>query len=405
MKTIFVQIASYRDPELLRTIQSCLKQAKHPERLTFGILNQYDDDTKNIVNDFKTYPNFTIKEQDWRDSRGVGIARYICNSLYQGEDFTLQIDSHMRFKKNWDEDLIDEWQKCEHPKAVLSSYPPEFYYSDSKEEVYIDLPPSLLVVRSFDLGYIPVFKSVTVPTTINKPYKANFCCGGFLFTIGSVCKEVPYCREICFTGEEIVHSVRLFTHGYKMYTPHEWSIYHLYKRPKSHRFWNDFTSDKKLESIYVNMNQISSKWVKDSLANQHTELWGSSAALKDFENYSGINFQAKVLHPDQLSGIEPPYATTNDWIETVSPIKLIPLSITIDTSPYDMSLDYDFWYFGLHDQDGQELVRDDITRSDWNTTLITINKEYPLRRKPAQYTIWPHSRSRGWLEKKVFDLT
>jgi hypothetical protein len=38
---IFVQIASYRDPELEPTIQSCLENAKYPENIVFAICRQY----------------------------------------------------------------------------------------------------------------------------------------------------------------------------------------------------------------------------------------------------------------------------------------------------------------------------------------------------------------------------
>jgi hypothetical protein len=41
---IFVQIASYRDPELLPTIKECISKAKYPERLTFGICWQHSED-------------------------------------------------------------------------------------------------------------------------------------------------------------------------------------------------------------------------------------------------------------------------------------------------------------------------------------------------------------------------
>ena len=38
---IFIQIASYRDPQLIPTIKDCLSNAKHPENLVFGICRQY----------------------------------------------------------------------------------------------------------------------------------------------------------------------------------------------------------------------------------------------------------------------------------------------------------------------------------------------------------------------------
>ena len=37
MNRIFVQIASYRDPELVPTIKSMLENAKKPKNLRFGI--------------------------------------------------------------------------------------------------------------------------------------------------------------------------------------------------------------------------------------------------------------------------------------------------------------------------------------------------------------------------------
>jgi hypothetical protein len=38
---IFIQIASYRDPELLSTINHCLSRAKYPENLVFSIAWQH----------------------------------------------------------------------------------------------------------------------------------------------------------------------------------------------------------------------------------------------------------------------------------------------------------------------------------------------------------------------------
>ena len=42
MNTIFVQIASYRDMELIPTIEDALEQAEFPENITFGVCWQYE---------------------------------------------------------------------------------------------------------------------------------------------------------------------------------------------------------------------------------------------------------------------------------------------------------------------------------------------------------------------------
>ena len=44
--TIFIQIASYRDPQLLLTLKDCIKNAKYPENLRFGIAWQHDSKDK-----------------------------------------------------------------------------------------------------------------------------------------------------------------------------------------------------------------------------------------------------------------------------------------------------------------------------------------------------------------------
>ena len=49
-QTIFVQIAAYRDPELVKTIEDMLKNAKRPQNLVLGICRQYhpEDEFDNL---------------------------------------------------------------------------------------------------------------------------------------------------------------------------------------------------------------------------------------------------------------------------------------------------------------------------------------------------------------------
>ena len=44
MKTIFVQIASYRDPECQWTVKDLFAKAKHPDAVNVGLCWQYDPD-------------------------------------------------------------------------------------------------------------------------------------------------------------------------------------------------------------------------------------------------------------------------------------------------------------------------------------------------------------------------
>ena len=61
MNTIFIQIASYKDPELIPTIKDCISKAKYPDNLSFGICWQHSkDDAWDNVDEFTALANFTI---------------------------------------------------------------------------------------------------------------------------------------------------------------------------------------------------------------------------------------------------------------------------------------------------------------------------------------------------------
>jgi len=61
MYSIFVQIASYRDPELKPTIKSLLKNAAYPDNITICIAHQYSDEDKwDNLNEYKNDGRFII---------------------------------------------------------------------------------------------------------------------------------------------------------------------------------------------------------------------------------------------------------------------------------------------------------------------------------------------------------
>src|SRR5271169_4585074 len=120
MGTIFVQIASYRDAELLPTLRDCLAKAAHPENLRFGICWQHDNTEK--LGGFISNPRFRVISVPYQDSKVVCWARNAIQSLYSGETYTLQLDSHHRFIPRWDSALIEMLQSLGSEKAILTSY-------------------------------------------------------------------------------------------------------------------------------------------------------------------------------------------------------------------------------------------------------------------------------------------
>lgn len=128
--TIFIQIAAYRDPELLPTLKDCLAKAKYPENLRFGIAWQRSkDDDWDDIEEFMNHPQFKILDIDYRESQGVCWARNLVQGLYNNEKYTLQLDSHHRFTQDWDAKLIrmlEGLQKEGHPKPLITAYIPSY---------------------------------------------------------------------------------------------------------------------------------------------------------------------------------------------------------------------------------------------------------------------------------------
>ena len=49
---------------------------------------------------------FNIIDIDYKESRGACWARHHIQKFYDNETYSLQLDSHHRFIKNWDEECI-----------------------------------------------------------------------------------------------------------------------------------------------------------------------------------------------------------------------------------------------------------------------------------------------------------
>jgi len=138
---------------------------------------------------------------------------------------------------NWDEVTIGMFKRCPSQKCVFSHYTPDKgAYGSGNTEVPI-------ICRSyFNIEDLIAFRADTVPKrTDDEFFPSPFTAAGFLVGPGIMVKEVPYDPNLnfLFTGEEILHSARLWTAGYDFYVPSENIVYHHYGREKMPKIWGD----------------------------------------------------------------------------------------------------------------------------------------------------------------------
>lgn len=244
--SIFISIASYRDPELIRTIKSAIDNAINPDQLYFGVVIQ---DFDKEIPDLSWVKNLRIIKMHPRDAKGAGFARHKAMELYKDEKYYLQIDSHTVFEKGWDEMCIAELSKAKeisgNNKIILSYFPPPFYVESNKT---ISFPTKDKDHPAYPTKQIPFldkrsnWTAKRVEFTNQKrpiPEESYTVLAGFIFTDGGIVKEVPYDQEISFFGEEICFAIRAWTRGWDIYSPSKTIVYHFYSRANYSKIWKD----------------------------------------------------------------------------------------------------------------------------------------------------------------------
>lgn len=416
MNTIFIQIASYRDPQLKPTIDDCIKNAKYPNNLVFGITNQYHPDDEFNIDEYQQDERFRIENILYSESKGACWARNLLQQRYSGETYTLQIDSHMRFTPNWDVEMIKmikQLQKKGFKKPLLTGYVSSFD-PDNDPAARVQEPWRM----SFD-RFIPESPVFFLPETIpgwqqlTEPVPARFYSAHFCFTLGQFCKEVPHDENYYFHGEEISVGVRAFTWGYSLFHPHKVLIWHEYTRKGRIKSWDD---DKK----WVDKNN-SSHLRNRKLFSMDGEIYnpeefgiygfGSERTLKDYEIYSGLRFSRRAVQQYTLDKYYPPnptiYETEEDWENSFATIFKHCIDIGFHQVP---EKDYDFWVVAFHGENDETIFRKDADINEINMMMkdpdgyCKIWREFQTIHKPKYWVVWPFSKSKGWCERITGNL-
>jgi hypothetical protein len=295
--SIFISIASYRDPELIRTIKSAIDNAANPEKLVFSIVVQ---DLPTDIPDLSWIKNLRLITMHPREARGAGYARSIAMSQYSGEDYYLQIDSHTIFEKNWDQECIKQHDLAKNisrnDKIILSYFPAPFHIEPNKQIYFIKndktKPPySTRQEPSLNKRNEWTAKRLDfIDTERKNPEQSSTVLAGFIFTSGNIVEEVPYDPDISFFGEEICFAMRAWTRGWDIYSPSKNIVYHFYNRANYSKIWKD-KNIRKLS--WKEIEQKSKEKQKLILCGIEDGIFGAGnyRHLKAYEKFVGVDFK------------------------------------------------------------------------------------------------------------------
>lgn len=238
-----------------------------------------------------------VSEVNAKDGKGACWARSYVQKLWKGEEYTLQIDSHMRFVEGWDDLMIESHSTCLSKKAILTTYPPGY------------TPPNELGLKTVRKIYPSSFEEDGVIRFKSKkfsqeeidggPLLGAICAAGFLFGPSQIIADVPYDPHLYFFEEEINLSVRLWTHGWDFYYPNDVFIYHDWNRKRRRTHFDDHANagelNKRARRRITHFLGVKEAEDLSVLIDIDKYALGNSRTLEEFERFSGIDFKRQVI--------------------------------------------------------------------------------------------------------------
>ena len=291
--TIFISVASYRDSECPLTINDAFQKADQPSKIYVGICQQNNSSDLDCFNQSKYKKNIQIFRMSYKDAKGPTYARYICSTLWNGEEYYFQIDSHTIFTQGWDTKLKNLLRNTpgNPDKNVITHYPP------SKDDDSNLL--SYMCRSHFNNKNTLMFESALIKNEKNYKLVSPYLAAGMFFLKSDFLKKVPYDPELpfLFQGEEYLLSSRLWTNGYNFYMPSENIIKHHYTRQGQPKFWNDHSNwkDPQQNSMarakyilgWIPLKEVPLKWRR----NINNYGIGSVRSVEDFHKFTGVDYK------------------------------------------------------------------------------------------------------------------
>jgi glycosyltransferase involved in cell wall biosynthesis len=424
---IFIQIASYRDPQLLSTLKDCVAKAKNPENLVFSITWQHSkDDLWDDLSEFKDDIRFRIIDVDYKDSKGACWARNALQQQYVDEEYTLQLDSHHRFIQNWDEEcilMIKQLQAKGHEKPLLTGYISSF--DPENDPQGREMIPWKM---NFD-RFIPEGAVFFLPASIDnfaeltEPIPARFYSAHFCFTLGSFVKEVPHDPEYYFHGEEISLAVRAYTWGYDLFHPHKVVAWHEYTRKGRTKQWDD-DPEWAARNNYCHKKNRQLFGMDGEVRDKDFGIYdfGKVRSLHDYEKYSGLCFAKRSITQHVLNNeIAPiPEMTDEEFDQALTMvfkhcIDIMPHQVLPSMSQHANGMDLvkaylnksDFWVVAFENDNAETIYRKDADENEIKQFINDHDNYYKVWRtfntieKPVKWVVWihhttEHQENGGW---------
>lgn len=307
---IFIQIACYDDEEIYPTIVNIFENASNSSRIRLGICFQGTNEGIEKFRSFCEESSYSHQIEmvclNIKYAKGAGFARFLAQGLFRGEEYTLQIDSHHRFVKNWDEKIINQYKALPGTLCVLTSFLPGYTKVSGCQAIDTEKKTTQLFCRGFASEGSPqiIHLAGKIVSNEGKSHtRTPFVVFNFIFANSAIFQKVPIDPSFKFYGDEFSYSVRLWSHGVDVYQIRSVICFHRWE------------TDPVVAKPYKSSRAVESKIAVDRILlligkggdGSTLGVYGlaSQRSFSSFCEFAGLDLNNRVLQQKALTG---------DWI-------------------------------------------------------------------------------------------
>ena len=224
------------EDDIALTVESAFTNARFPERIYFGIIDQRTDGKFSDVSSFTNVKKVNVS---YPHPLGLGLGRLNALMLHEHQDYCLQIDAHTIFDKKWDSLLLADYTHiAQNDEVIVISTRPKWYeYDELRNITFYDCPGVTLEVSTLGeyemTPTLGTYQSLPNGTSYGEHFMTV---GGFVFSkLSFFCNVMPDPR-IAFYGEEQSLALRASTRGFKIYAINDSHLYSLGKNQGSEEY-------------------------------------------------------------------------------------------------------------------------------------------------------------------------
>jgi glycosyltransferase involved in cell wall biosynthesis len=305
---LFISMASYVDPMIFFTLNEAMRHAAHPELLRFAVVDQHVYSQRLAIAALPYAAQVRYVHVYPQDSLGVSWARNLAFSLYDGEQYFLQIDSHTCFEPGWDDTLRAQHTQllARAAKPIISTYPYRFDMVDGVPKYTPSEGKTALILRPHPETTLAadnvVLRFMGMHMFTEQAVPGCHVAGGFIFCAGEFVEEVPYDPYLYFHGEEQSLAVRAYTRGWDIFHPTYTPLYHLYKLAntphETHHWHGDVDAKRAFTGAYLTeraKKRLMQLMCGADGASLGAYGLGNVRTLAQFATFSGLDYANKII--------------------------------------------------------------------------------------------------------------